>query len=121
MSNLSQSFLNKTKEAFLKTGNTIKKNYEETKKNYVDKRNAIKELDYNELKRIYEKRTGKKAEIVQKDFNTGSIINKRPMTRAELERRIQFSSNVSKENLKKSISKPKSKPKTKPSTINLKV
>ena len=120
-----KAILEKTKQNFISGSKTIKMNFDDKKKNYSEKKASIKELDYTELKRLYEKRTGKKAEIVQKDFNTGKVIGKRAMTRGELELRVQFNKNVRKEDLsmkKKSMSKPKSKSKNKQSyTINFKI
>lgn len=121
-----KTILNKTREGFMKAGKNIKQNYETKKKDYTMKRDSIKELDYNQLKRLYESRTGKKAEILKKDFNTGKVINKRAMTRGELELRLQFSKNVSTKQIKsistpKMMKKKKNKSKGKNITLNLKI
>lgn len=112
-------FVNKVKAQALKGSNAIKDNIKEKKLAYDEKKKSIKELDYNQLKKVYESRTGKKAEVIQKDFNTGNIINKRAMTRGELELRVQFSKDIKNTNLEPT--KKKSTRKSKPITINLKI
>lgn len=52
------------------------------------KRDLIKKLDYDQLRKLYEKTTGTKAVINVKDFNTGKVLNTRKMSRGELENRI---------------------------------
>lgn len=118
-----KSILNKTKANFMNAGTSIKKNFETRKNDFSERKASIKKLDYNELKNLYERRTGKKAEILQKDFNTGQVINKRPMTRGELELRLQFNKKITKENLsaKTNAKKKKSNSKPKSVTINFKI
>jgi len=112
-------------QRFKQAGRQLKTEYDITKQKISTKRDLITQFNFNELKTLYEKETGNKAEIVQKDFNTGKVLSKRAMTRAELENRIFINQRITLDkmfkfkNKKSQVKKPKMKSKKKNMSNNM--